>query len=126
MLFAHDCTVVSHSCHARLLLSRRTWCAGPGSFLQVTKVLPFLMVVSTDHPSFHVVAPSLPGYKWSDGVVEKGLSCEALCQALIMMISLVYNEDVMQGGDWGHALTLTTASIFGPKHVKASHMNIPM
>ena len=38
----------------------------------MTKVLPLLTAVSADHPSFHVVAPSLPGYAWSEGVLEKG------------------------------------------------------
>ena len=52
--------------------SLRIWCAGPGSFLEVTKALPLLTAGSAEHPSFHVVAPSLPGYAWSEGVLEKG------------------------------------------------------
>ena len=35
-------------------------------------MLPLLTAASADHPSFHVVAPSLPGYAWSEGVLEKG------------------------------------------------------
>jgi hypothetical protein len=35
---------------------------GPGSFLEVTHILPFLTAASPHHPSFHVVAPSLSGY----------------------------------------------------------------
>ncbi|KAH9024534.1 Alpha/Beta hydrolase protein [Lactarius hengduanensis] len=99
----------------------------PGSFLEVTKVLPLLTSVSADHPSFHVVAPSLPGYAWSEGVLEKGFHAKYYAQLFNkLMISLGYTEYVTQGGDWGHVLTLTTASLYGPKHVKASHTNLPM
>ncbi len=53
-----------------------TWYAEPGSFLEVTKVLPLLMAVSADHPSFHVVAPSLPGYAWLECVSDNGFHAE--------------------------------------------------
>ncbi|KAH9035729.1 hypothetical protein EDB85DRAFT_839115 [Lactarius pseudohatsudake] len=42
------------------------------------------------------------------------------------MISLGYTEYVTQAGDLGYVLTLTTASLYGPKHVKASHTNMPI
>ncbi|KAH9035731.1 alpha/beta-hydrolase [Lactarius pseudohatsudake] len=99
----------------------------PGSFLEVTKVLPLLTSVSADHPSFHVVAPSLPGYAWSEGVLEKGFNAKHYAKLFNeLMISLGYTEYVTQGGNWGHILALTTASLYGPKHVKASHTNSPV
>ncbi|KAH9066051.1 Alpha/Beta hydrolase protein [Lactarius deliciosus] len=99
----------------------------PGSFLEVTKVLPLLTAVSADHPSFHVVAPSLPGYAWSEGVLKQGFNAKHYAELFNkLMISLGYIEYVTQGGDWGHILTLTTASLYGPKHVKASHTNLPI
>ncbi|KAH9035733.1 alpha/beta-hydrolase [Lactarius pseudohatsudake] len=99
----------------------------PGSFLEVTKILPLLTAVSADHPSFHVVAPSLPGFAWSEGVLEKGFHAEHYAELFNkLMISLGYSEYVTQGGDWGHLLTLTAASKYGPKHVKASHSNMPI
>jgi hypothetical protein len=39
---------------------------GPGHFLEVEKILPLLTSSSAEHPSFHVVAPSLPGYGFSE------------------------------------------------------------
>ena len=39
-------------------------------------MLPLLTAGSADHPSFHVVAPSLPGYAWSEGVLEKGFQAK--------------------------------------------------
>lgn len=99
----------------------------PGCFLEVTKLLPLLTAVSDDHPSFHVVAPSLPGFAWSEGVLEKGFHADHYAELFNkLMISLGYTEYVTQGGDWGHLLTLTTASKYGPKHVKASHTNTPI
>ncbi|KAH9037747.1 alpha/beta-hydrolase, partial [Lactarius hengduanensis] len=99
----------------------------PGSFLEVTKVLPLLTSVSADHPSFHVVAPSLPGYAWSEGALEKGFNAKHYAELFNkLMISLGYTEYVTQGGNWGHILALTTASLYGPKHVKASHTNSPI
>ncbi|KAH9163038.1 alpha/beta-hydrolase [Lactarius sanguifluus] len=99
----------------------------PGSFLEVTKVLPLLTAVSADHPSFHVVAPSLPGYAWSEAVLEKGFHAKHYAELFNkLMISLGYTEYVTQAGDLGHVLTLTTASLYGPKHVKASHTNMPI
>ncbi|KAH9029802.1 Alpha/Beta hydrolase protein [Lactarius deliciosus] len=99
----------------------------PGSIIEVTKVLPLLTSVSADHPSFHVVAPSLPGYAWSEGVLEKGFRAKHYAELFNkLMISLGYTEYVTQGGNWGHILALTTASLYGPKHVKASHTNSPI
>jgi pimeloyl-ACP methyl ester carboxylesterase len=39
----------------------------PGSFLEVTKMLP-LLKGGNGKPAFHVVAPSLPNYAFSGGV----------------------------------------------------------
>ncbi|KAI9449658.1 alpha/beta-hydrolase [Russula earlei] len=99
----------------------------PGNFLEVTKVLPLLTAASSDHPSFHVVAPSLPGFAWSEGVLKKGFHAKHYAELFTkLMISLGYTEFVTQGGDWGHLLTLSAASQYGPKHVKASHTNFPV
>jgi hypothetical protein len=38
--------------------------AGPGNFLEVTKLLP-LLKDTKDGPAFHIVAPSLPNYGFS-------------------------------------------------------------
>ncbi|KAH8981178.1 Alpha/Beta hydrolase protein [Lactarius akahatsu] len=90
-------------------------------------VLPLLTTVSGDHLSFHVVVPSLPGYAWSDAVLKKGFPGKHYAELFKkLMTSLGYTECVMQGRDWGHVLTLTTASLYRPKHVRASHTNLPM
>jgi len=44
----------------------------PGHFLEVRKLLPLLTSVSSDHPSFHVVAPSLPNFGFSEAPSKPG------------------------------------------------------
>ncbi|KAI0048903.1 alpha/beta-hydrolase [Auriscalpium vulgare] len=98
----------------------------PGSFVEVSKILPLLTAASPDHPSFHVVAPSLPGYGFSEGIRKPGFRGVQYAELFNkLMLSLGYNEYVTQGGDWGHVLTRITAAKYGPKHVKASHSNMP-
>ena len=54
-------------------------------------MLPLLIAASPDHPSFHVVAPSLPGYAWSEGVRKKGFRAEHYAE--VCVISLAYITD---------------------------------
>jgi len=99
----------------------------PGSFIEVTKVLPLLTSTEAGHPSFHVVTPSLPGYAWSEAVSKRGFGPRQYAELFNkLMLSLGYSEYVTQGGDWGHALTRALASQYGPQHVKASHTNLPI
>ncbi|KAA1473717.1 alpha/beta-hydrolase [Dentipellis sp. KUC8613] len=96
----------------------------PGNFLEVRKLLPILTSVSEGHPSFHVVAFSLPGYGFSEGPRKKGFSAPQYAEvANKLMLALGYNEYVTEGGDWGHMITRYNAFANGPKHVKAWHSN---
>lgn len=46
---------------------------GPGSVLEFRKMTPLLLNPSTDNaPAFHVVAPSLPGYGFSEAPKKTG------------------------------------------------------
>jgi pimeloyl-ACP methyl ester carboxylesterase len=45
----------------------------PGSFYEVVKLLPYLTKEDGESPAFHVVAPSLPNFGFSDEVKEVGL-----------------------------------------------------
>ncbi|KAN0114034.1 Alpha/Beta hydrolase fold [Russula decolorans] len=98
----------------------------PGSFIEVTKMLPLLTATEAGHPSFHVVAPSLPGYAWSQAPSKRGFRTTHYAELLNkLMLSLGYSEYVTQGGDWGRLLTRVLAFRYGPQHVKASHTNFP-
>ncbi|KAL9576155.1 MAG: hypothetical protein Q9212_007339, partial [Teloschistes hypoglaucus] len=61
----------------------------PGSFLEVTKILPLLANPKEGEPAFHVVAPSIPNFGFSQGVKKKGFgipqyaeTCHNLMQKL--------------------------------------------
>ncbi|KAJ3762718.1 Alpha/Beta hydrolase protein [Lentinula raphanica] len=96
----------------------------PGSFFEVQKILPLLVQSSPESPSFHVVAPSLPGYGFSEGAHKPGFAAEQYAEvAHKLMLSLGYDEYVTQGGDWGFLITRTIALKYGGKHSKAWHTN---
>ncbi|TQV94859.1 hypothetical protein V2A60_005874 [Cordyceps javanica] len=102
------------------------FCHGwPGSFLEVCKILP-LLTNATDGPSFHVVAPSLPNYGFSDKVKGKGFSIAQYAQAIHqVMLNLGYNKYATQGGDWGFFITRSVGMQF-PDFCLASHVNMQM
>ena len=90
------------------------------------KLLPLLTTSprSDDRPSFHVVAPSLPNYGFSQGVSKRGFALAQYaetCQKL--MLQLGYNHYVTQAGDWGHWITRALGHLY-PHSVVASHLNM--
>ncbi|PVH99871.1 alpha/beta-hydrolase [Periconia macrospinosa] len=97
----------------------------PGSFLEVTKLLPFLdEAEKTGSPAFHVVAPSLPNFGFSSGVKKTGFGLKQYAETCHkLMLALGYNEYVSQGGDWGAGITRVMGKLYG-RHLKASHLNL--
>jgi pimeloyl-ACP methyl ester carboxylesterase len=56
--------------------------------------------------AFHVVAPSLPGYGFSDPPEERGLSAGRIAAMWVeLMAGFGYDRFVAHGGDWGSAVT---------------------
>ncbi|KAJ5229276.1 hypothetical protein N7489_009984 [Penicillium chrysogenum] len=95
----------------------------PGSFIEVTKLLPMLKG-DDDSPAFHVVAPSLPNFGFSSGVTRRGFGLAQYAEVLHkLMIKLGYDQYVTQGGDWGFWITRTIGLLY-PEHCKASHVNM--
>ncbi|KAK3700447.1 hypothetical protein LTR37_015951 [Vermiconidia calcicola] len=95
----------------------------PGSYIEVTKMLPALQQ-NTNGVSFHVVAPSLPNFGWSEGTTQKRFGLKeyaTTCHRL--MQSLGYDKYVTQGGDWGYMISRTMGLLF-PESVVASHINM--
>ncbi|CDO72048.1 hypothetical protein BN946_scf184943.g83 [Trametes cinnabarina] len=108
--------------HAIPLLFVHGW---PGDFLEVRKILPFLTKKSTDYPSFHVVALSLPGFGFSEAPKKPGFAGRQYAEVFNkLMLSLGYEEYVYQGGDWGHLLGLHAVTHYGHQHIKAWHTNM--
>ena len=67
---------------------------GPGHFNEVAKILPLLTsTASTNQPSFHVVAISLPAYGFSEAPKKRGFGIYKYAEvAHKLMLALGYTE----------------------------------
>ncbi|KAL9629768.1 MAG: hypothetical protein Q9204_005085 [Flavoplaca sp. TL-2023a] len=66
----------------------------PGSFLEVAKILPLLADTNDGtEPAFHIVAPSLPNFGFSQGVTKKGFSLPQYAEVCHnLMLKLGYTQ----------------------------------
>lgn len=65
---------------------------GPGSFIEVTKLLSKLKG-GDGHPAFHIVAPSLPNFGFSSGVNRRGFGLAQYAEVLHkLMLKLGYSQ----------------------------------
>ncbi|KAL4878523.1 Alpha/Beta hydrolase protein [Aspergillus karnatakaensis] len=95
----------------------------PGSFIEVTKLIPLLTSGDENKPVFDVVAPSLPNFGFSSGVKKRGFGLKQYAEALNnLMRALGYKQYVIQGGDWGSFISRTMARQYSSQ-VKAIHLN---
>uniref|UniRef100_D8PXJ8 Epoxide hydrolase N-terminal domain-containing protein n=1 Tax=Schizophyllum commune (strain H4-8 / FGSC 9210) TaxID=578458 RepID=D8PXJ8_SCHCM len=92
----------------------------PGSFLEVTKILPLLTQNNPSAPSFHVVAYSLPGFGFSEATKEKGFGVAKMAEVVghKLMLALGYDQ-------YGEFITQRIALDYGGKHCMAWHHNMP-
>jgi pimeloyl-ACP methyl ester carboxylesterase len=102
----------------------------PGSVLEFMKVIEPLTNPTAHGGSaddaFHVVAPSLPGYGFSDKPTGAGWGVPRIAAAWItLMQRLGYARWVAQGGDWGSAVT-TAIGVMRPPGCAAIHVNMPL
>lgn len=66
---------------------------GPGNFLEVAKMLPLLGNGGNDFPAFHVVAPSLPSYGFSEGPKKRGFALRQYAETFNkLMLQLGYEH----------------------------------
>lgn len=98
---------------------------GPGSFIEVFKMLPLLTEPSAPgQPSFHLVAPSLPNFGFSQGPSQPGFGLPQYAEVCHkLMLKLGYDTYVTQGGDWGFFITRLMGSQY-PAHCLATHVNM--
>jgi len=102
----------------------------PGSIVEFLDVIPRLT-----HPeahggrpedAFHVVAPSLPGYAFSEPPRTTGWDIRRIARAFVeLMDRLGYARFGAQGGDWGAQITTRVAAL-DPEHCVALHVNLPI
>lgn len=82
----------------------------PGSIVEFAKVIPRLLdpVAFGGHAddAFHVIAPSLPGFGFSDKPVDAGTGVMEIATVFDqLMRGLGYDHYVAQGGDFGSMVT---------------------
>jgi pimeloyl-ACP methyl ester carboxylesterase len=102
----------------------------PGSVVEFLKVVRPLSDPAAHggdaKDAFHVVAPSLPGYGFSDKPKQTGWGVERIGRAWAqLMLRLGYDRYVAQGGDWG-AMVTTAIAQQDAEHCAGIHLNMPV
>lgn len=102
----------------------------PGSVVEFMKVVGPLTDPAAhggrEEDAFHVVAPSLPGFGFSDKPTETGWGVPRIAGAWIeLMRRLGYWRWVAQGGDWGAGVT-SALGVARPAGLAAIHVNMPL
>ena len=93
----------------------------PGTFFEMYKVIPMLSAPASHGgdpaDAFDVVAPSMPGYGFSDATDKRGLSVLSIGDlwAKLMSENLGYQRFAAQGGDWGARVTAKLGLSHGDK-----------
>ncbi|MEU4178570.1 epoxide hydrolase family protein [Streptomyces sp. NPDC026589] len=94
----------------------------PGSVVEFLHVMDELAdPEDAEAPAFHVVAPSLPGFGFSDRPAITGWGTEKIAAAWVeLMGRLGYSTFLAHGGDWGGNITTVLGGRF-PDHVLGVH-----
>lgn len=98
----------------------------PGSVREFFDVIPRLTKPDAIlyNTTFVVVAPSLPGYAWSEAAARPGMGPTEMSIVLRnLMLSLGYERFYVQGGDWGAIIGSSMATVF-PENVIGYHSNM--
>ena len=102
----------------------------PGSVVEFLDVIPRLTDPDSDGArgadAFHVVAPSLPGYGFSEPPRTRGWDPERIARTFVeLMERLGYARYGAQGGDWGAQVT-TRIGALDLEHCAGIHLNMPL
>jgi epoxide hydrolase len=114
----------SPRCDAQPLLVTHGW---PGSVVEFLDVLDALTdPADASDPAFHVVAPSLPGFGFSDKPTATGWGVDRIADAWVeLMDRLGHRRFLAQGGDWG-AMVTTALGVRHPDRVARIHTTMPL
>ncbi|XP_075986280.1 juvenile hormone epoxide hydrolase-like [Anticarsia gemmatalis] len=96
----------------------------PGSVREFYDAIPLLTAVSSDRDfAVEVIAPSLPGFGFSDATSIQGLGATEMATVFKnFMKQLGYNQFYVQGGDWGGFIGSMIATLY-PDVVLGYHTN---
>ncbi|VVC28442.1 Epoxide hydrolase-like,Alpha/Beta hydrolase fold,Epoxide hydrolase, N-terminal [Cinara cedri] len=98
----------------------------PGSVVEFYKIIPMLTEPKSGDYDFvfEVIAPSLPGYGFSDAAVKPGMGPAQIGQVFVkLMERLGHKKFYVHGGDWGAVITDAISKIF-PDRVYGMHSNM--
>ncbi|KAH8270882.1 hypothetical protein KR018_011312 [Drosophila ironensis] len=97
----------------------------PGTVREFYDFIPLLTTPNdkSDYV-FEVIAPSLPGYGWSQGSSKKGFGVAQVAVVMRnLMLRLGFDKFLVQGGDWGSLIGSNIAALF-PENVLGYHSNM--
>jgi pimeloyl-ACP methyl ester carboxylesterase len=100
----------------------------PGSFVEFAKIIgPLTDPVrygGRAEDAFDVIAPSVPGYGFSDRPKRSGYNAKAMAELFVkLMARLGYTRYGLQGGDIGAGIS-TEVALLDARHVAAMHLNL--
>ena len=101
----------------------------PSTFFEMYKIIPMLTDPARfggdPNDAFDVIAPSMPGYGFSDTTRERGVDPARIGDVLAgLMAGLGYERFAAHGGDWGASITARLAYAH-PDHVIGIHTMLP-
>ncbi|XP_059470715.1 juvenile hormone epoxide hydrolase 1-like isoform X2 [Neocloeon triangulifer] len=95
----------------------------PGTVKEFHALIPML-TKPHEEIVFEVIAPSLPGYGFSEAAHKQGLSTPEMAVIFQKLMNrLGFKKFYLQGGDWG-SLIATDLSILYPERVLGLHVNM--
>ena len=96
----------------------------PGSVSEFTHILPQLTEPENPDDAFHVIAPSLPGFGFSERPTTPGYSPERIAKVLAELMRILgYERYAIAGGDWGAIINRHLANHF-PERLIGMHSNM--
>ncbi|CAL7939638.1 unnamed protein product [Xylocopa violacea] len=97
----------------------------PGSIVEFQKIIPMLTKPWPNQDFvFEIIAPSLPGYGFSDGAIRPGMSTSQMSVVFKnLMQRLGHEKFYVQGGDWG-SLIATNMGVLFPEKTFGVHLNM--
>ncbi|KAI1659518.1 epoxide hydrolase 1 [Daldinia decipiens] len=98
------------------------FCHGwPGSFIEVTKILPLLTAgAGEDEPAFHVVAPSLPNFGFSQATSKPGFGIPQHAEVCLVLRNIyrLQPQDIQPPKYNQHLTPPTTAQPHAPPRIR--------
>ncbi|OAL27832.1 hypothetical protein AYO20_09685 [Fonsecaea nubica] len=96
----------------------------PSSFMEAIKILPELVKGGPEFPAFHVVAPSLMDYGFSDSTRKRGFGVNEHAEIFNKLMHVLgYNQYVVQAGDVGYLISRFLVQKY-PESCRAHHANM--